>query len=194
METFRGIFFLRDALLRYDGVFYSLSAPLLLLSCICSCFSRTPFYPAEGLPYVIGVKGGAHRGQIRMKNRGESLVLSIMLPHSDWSCNVVILLFLYPPLCSCWRLSHILSLLRYWLMFWGITWVGRTVCLRRPKDWKMRFLVLLDIIVAVFPRLIKKIDDYELQNAWSWNLSIECGIFSDLLSVDYFFRRALCHP
>lgn len=29
----------------------------------------------------------------------------------------------------------------------------------------MRFLVLLDIIVAVFPRLIKKIDDYELQNA-----------------------------
>jgi hypothetical protein len=56
VETFRGILFLRDALLRYDGLFYSLSAPLLLLSCICSCFSRTLFYPAEGPPYVIGVK------------------------------------------------------------------------------------------------------------------------------------------
>ncbi|GJR35829.1 hypothetical protein Tco_1211513 [Tanacetum coccineum] len=33
VETFRGILFLRDALLRYDGLFDSLSAPLLLLSC-----------------------------------------------------------------------------------------------------------------------------------------------------------------
>ncbi|GKC98307.1 hypothetical protein Tco_1168582 [Tanacetum coccineum] len=53
VETFRGILFLRDALLRYDGLFDSLSAPLLLLSCICSCFSRTLFYPAEG---IISIK------------------------------------------------------------------------------------------------------------------------------------------
>ncbi|GKB56085.1 hypothetical protein Tco_0912271 [Tanacetum coccineum] len=56
VETFCEILFLRDALLRYDGLFDSLSVPLLLLSRIYSCFSRTLFYPAEVPPYVIGVK------------------------------------------------------------------------------------------------------------------------------------------